>query len=113
MTGLVPAALLKGSQSMWLRERATRYDFARRSVSRFVPGERFEDALTAARRLHAHGTSAMFTHLGENLSRPGEAVAHHYLGVLDCVVLWASAHRFPSSRHSSDSISGQSCALRT
>ena len=39
--------LLAGSQSAWLREHATRYPFVRRSVSRFMPGERAEDAARA------------------------------------------------------------------
>jgi len=36
------------SQSRWLRERATRFGFVRRAVSRFMPGETVSDAISAA-----------------------------------------------------------------
>jgi proline dehydrogenase len=77
-------ALLAGSQSVWLRERAMRYRFVRRSVSRFMPGERMEDALEACRRLQAEGPGTIVTHLGENLTSAAEAesVTEHYGKVL-------------------------------
>lgn len=80
-------ALLAASTSTWLRERAMRQPFVRRSVSRFMPGERLEDALAAASVLEREGVRAIFTHLGENLTRVEEAAAvtQHYLGVLDAV----------------------------
>lgn len=73
--------LLAGSQSVWLRERAMRSRIVRRSVSRFMPGERFEDAVAAARILQAQGVPTIFTRLGENLSALAEAdeVTRHYL----------------------------------
>ena len=77
-------ALLAGSQSVWLRERATRYGFVRRSVSRFMPGEQVDDALEACRRLQAEGPGTIVTHLGENLTSAAEAqaVTGHYETVL-------------------------------
>src|SRR6266545_4981648 len=45
--GLLRRALLAGSQSRWLRERAMRRAFVRRAVSRFMPGEEASDALVA------------------------------------------------------------------
>jgi proline dehydrogenase len=83
--GLMRSALLAGSQSGWLRLHATRYPFVRRSVSRFMPGERLQDALEAARQLQARGASSILTCLGENVDDPGQAaaVARHYLEVLD------------------------------
>lgn len=85
MSDLLRATLIRASQSAWLRERATRYNFVRRSVSRFMPGEEFEDAMAAAQRLQARGESAIFTRLGENVSQPAESetVTRHYLDVLD------------------------------
>lgn len=85
--GLLRNLLLAGSQSTWLRERATRYGFVRRSVSRFMPGERIEDALAAARQLQAGGATIVFTRLGENVTSAAEAdeVTRHYLDVLDRV----------------------------
>ena len=61
-------ALLAGSTNPWLRDHATKYGFVRRSVSRFMPGERIEDALRAARELSADGITTILTHLGENLT---------------------------------------------
>lgn len=77
--------LLAGSQSVWLRERATRYRFVRRSVSRFMPGEKVEDALDATRQLAASNIGTILTRLGENITSGAEAdeVREHYLQVLD------------------------------
>src|SRR5947209_6084697 len=77
--------LLAASTNAWLRERATKASFVRRSVSAFMPGERVEDAVAAATRQQAQGFGTIFTRLGENLTRAEEAeeVTTHYLGVLD------------------------------
>jgi proline dehydrogenase len=81
---MLRSMLLAGSRNRWLREHAMRYPFVRRSVSRFMPGEKVEDALEAARVLQRNGMSMVFTHLGENVVSPGEAeaVTAHYLDVL-------------------------------
>jgi proline dehydrogenase len=82
--GLLRSALLAGSESRWLRERAMRRPFVRRAVSRFMPGEELDDALEAATRLRATGTGAVLTRLGENVADDAEAdaVAAHYLDLL-------------------------------
>ena len=79
--------LLAGSTNTWLREKATRTAFVRRSVSRFMPGERIEDALPAARELQPLGITTILTRLGENVTNAQEAeeVTTHYLDVLDRV----------------------------
>lgn len=76
--------LLAGSKSVWLRERATRYRFVRRAVSRFMPGETADDALACANKLEDQSIGAVFTYLGENVTDPAEArrVTEHYLNVL-------------------------------
>jgi proline dehydrogenase len=76
--------LLAGSQSRWLRERATRYGFVRRAVSRFMPGEEPEDALAAACELQKLRISTVFTRLGENITDERESirVADYYLDLL-------------------------------
>lgn len=81
---LMRSALLKASQSSWLRERAPRYRFTRRTVERFMPGESAEDALTAAQRLEQNGLATILSHLGENVADRAEAetVTQHYLEVL-------------------------------
>ena len=85
--GLMRSALLAGSQSAWLRAQATRRGFVRRSVSRFMPGERVEDALEAAAGLREQGISTILTRLGENLADAQEAdeVTDHYRRVFDAV----------------------------
>ena len=77
--------LLAGSTNPWLRDRATKTPFVMRSVARFMPGERLEDAIGAAVRLQASGIGAILTHLGENLASADDAeeVTRHYLDVLD------------------------------
>ena len=79
--------LLAASTNAWLRERATKTGFVMRSVSRFMPGERLDDALAAATRQRAQGIGAILTHLGENLTTAdeAEAVMRHYLEALDRV----------------------------
>lgn len=82
---LMRSVLLVCSQSVWLRERATRLGFVRRAVSRFMPGETADDALASASKLKEQCIGTVFTNLGENVTDPGEArrVAEHYLDVLD------------------------------
>src|SRR5213593_1781836 len=79
--------LLAMSTNRWLRERATKTAFVRRSVSTFMPGERLEDAMAAAAAQQSKGVRTIFTKLGENLTRVDEAedVTRHYLEVLDRV----------------------------
>ena len=80
-------ALLAMSTNAWLRERATRTAFVRRSVSAFMPGEELADAMAAATALETQGVHTILTKLGENLTRADEAeeVTRHYLDVLDAV----------------------------
>ena len=87
MPGMMRGALLWASQNNWLRRRATRYAFVRRSVKRFMPGEEISDALAAARGLEEQGLGTVFTHLGENVSTADEAesVTLHYIEALDRV----------------------------
>ena len=82
---LMRSTLLAASQSRWLRERATRQRFVRRAVTRFMPGEKLDDALEAAAQLRDRGLTSIVTFLGENVANEAEAsaVADHYLGVLD------------------------------
>src|SRR5687768_4626816 len=82
---LMRNALLAMSTNAWLRDRATKTGFVRRSVSRFMPGEHVDDALRAAMEQKRHGITTILTRLGENLTKVEEAedVTQHYLGVLD------------------------------
>jgi proline dehydrogenase len=84
------ALLLAGSQNRWLRERAPRYRFVRRTVERFIPGETLEAALQAGLILQHQGIGTVFTYLGENVTdtREAEAVAAHYVEVLTRIRDW-------------------------
>lgn len=83
--GVARTVLLKISDNQWLRANGTRLPFVRRAVSKFMPGESFDDMLTAARATAADGIRAVFTRLGENVKDLSEAdaVARHYLDVID------------------------------
>ena len=61
--------------------------FVMRSVSRFMPGERMDDALAATARLNRESIGTILTHLGENLATAAEAdeVTAHYLELLNRV----------------------------
>jgi len=88
--GVFRTLLLVGSQNQWLRERAPRYRFVRRTVERFIPGETLEAALEAGRALQEQGIGTVFTYLGENITdaREAEAVAAHYVEVLARIRAW-------------------------
>jgi len=79
--------LLAASTNPWLRDHAVKTAFVRRSVAAFMPGERLEDALAAARAQEHRGIGTIFTHLGENVSHADDAraVAAHYMTVMDQV----------------------------
>jgi|ERR1700674_327287 len=81
---LMRSLLLAASQNRWLRDHATHYRFVKSTVSRFMPGETFDDAMQAAQQLRGKQIGTVFTHLGENITDRAEAqeVADHYLGVL-------------------------------
>lgn len=82
--GPLRTLLLRAADSAWLERQCRRQAFARRAVRRFMPGERTEDALAAARELHGHGLGGVLSLLGENVDRREEAteVGRHYLGCL-------------------------------
>ena len=84
---LMRKALLAASTNVWMRERATKTAFVRRSVVKFMPGERIDDAIEAARALKPQGINTILTRLGENLTRIEEAkeVSDHYVKVIDLV----------------------------
>jgi proline dehydrogenase len=85
--GLMRSVLLATSENRWLQERAPRFRFVRRTVSRFMPGEDLEDALGAARELKEKSIATILTELGENVAEPAEAsaVRDHYLHALERV----------------------------
>ena len=79
--------LLAVSESPWLRTHAPRWWFVRKAATRFMPGDTFEEAFSAARVLHRHGIGVVFTRLGENVSSAADAdeVRRHYAEVLTTI----------------------------
>ncbi len=82
--GLARNALIAASQSRWLREHAMRWRFVRHASQRFLPGERYEDAMAAAGELAAMNISSMLSRVGENITEAteAEAVVEHYITVI-------------------------------
>ncbi len=82
---LARTALLKISDSHWMREHGVKAPFVRRAVATFMPGETAADMLAAASAQAAEGIGAVFTRLGENVNDLAEAqrVTDHYLTVID------------------------------
>lgn len=85
--GIGRSVALWAADNRWLRTHLPRYRFVRRSVARFLPGERLEDAMDAAADLETKGLTSAFTELGENVSTEAEAsaVSEHYLDAYDLV----------------------------
>ena len=83
--GVVRNALLIGSENAWLRRHLSNLPFVRRAVSRFMPGERLEDALAAAAELQRLGIGAVLTRLGENTTdvAAAEQTTRHYVTVAE------------------------------
>jgi proline dehydrogenase len=79
------APVLRLTQARWFRWLATRTPPGRALASRFVAGERLDDAIVAARSLAKDGIRAMLDHLGENVRAPEQAseAANAYVRALD------------------------------
>ena len=84
---LMRKAFLWASTNPWIRERAMKTAFVRRSVKKFMPGERVEDAISAAVSLKPTGITTIITHLGENITHleEADAVEAHYLNLLGLI----------------------------
>lgn len=61
------------SKAAWAQKLITNLGFAWRMASRFVAGERIEDAIRVIRELNAKGINATLDHLGEHTSTADEA----------------------------------------
>jgi len=76
--------LVKASENHWLREHGPHFRFVRLAASRFLPGEKVEDALATAESLAKSNITTLLTELGENVTErhEAEAVTAHYLDLL-------------------------------
>jgi len=54
------------SHATWARKMVTRWNFAWRAASRFIAGEKLEDAIRVVKELNAKGINATLDHLGEH-----------------------------------------------
>lgn len=84
---MLRAVLLWASQNRALARKLPNYPFARKAVTRFMPGEQVEDALRASEELRLQGISTVITRLGENITEisAAEDVTQHYLDVLQTI----------------------------
>jgi proline dehydrogenase len=61
------------SKAAWAQKLVTSWSFAWKAASRFIAGERDEDAIRVVRELNAKGINATLDHLGEHTSTTEEA----------------------------------------
>jgi proline dehydrogenase len=73
------------SKAQWAQKLVTGWSFAWKAASRFIAGEKIEDAIRAIRELNAKGINATLDQLGEHTSTPDEAsqATDGILAVLD------------------------------
>jgi len=72
-TNMLRSFLIYLSKADWAQRLVTRWKFAWRTASRFVAGEKIEDAIRVVRELNARGINATLDHLGEHTSTLDEA----------------------------------------
>jgi proline dehydrogenase len=70
---MLRSLLIYLSKAAWARSLVTRWKFAWRAASRFVAGEKLEDAIRAIQALNARGINATLDHLGEHTTTPDES----------------------------------------
>ncbi len=85
---MLRAVLLYLSQAAWARRIVTRWPLAWRVTSRFVAGERLEDAVEVVRSLNERGFVVTLDHLGEHTSSREEALqaTEDILQAIGCIV---------------------------
>jgi proline dehydrogenase len=72
------------SKADWARQMVTRWGFAQRAASRFVAGERLDQAIQAIQILNQKGINATLDHLGEHTNSP-EAAARATQAIQEAV----------------------------
>jgi len=75
------------SKAAWARRIVTGWAVAWKAASRFVAGEKMEDAIRVVKELNAKGIHATLDHLGENTTTPDEArkATQDILDVLEAI----------------------------
>jgi proline dehydrogenase len=84
---MLRSLLIYLSKAAWARRLITRWDFAWRTASRFVAGEKLKDAIAVVRALNAGNIAATLDHLGENTTNAAEAkrATEDILSVFDAI----------------------------
>jgi proline dehydrogenase len=79
--------LISLSKAAWARKLVTGWSFAWKAASRFVAGEKLEDAIQAVKGLNEKGIAATLDHLGEHTSNQQEAerAVQDVIEVIDCI----------------------------
>jgi proline dehydrogenase len=62
------------SQANWARQIITRWRISRKAASRFIAGEKLEDAFRVIKSLNEKSINATLDHLGEHTSNPEKAL---------------------------------------
>ncbi|KAF0152256.1 MAG: proline dehydrogenase [Ignavibacteria bacterium] len=77
--------LLWASENKLMRNKIPKLKFVKSAVQKFMPGEKPENALTAASHFDLLGIPSVVTRLGENITKieEGEEVCNHYLDLVD------------------------------
>jgi len=82
---MLKAIFLYLSRQKGIRDFMVNFGVTRRVVDRFVSGEELEDGLNTVKKVNSEGAIATLDHLGEEVSKAGEAIAatEVYLNALD------------------------------
>lgn len=70
---MLRSLLIYLSKAAWARSLVTNWQFAWRAASRFIAGEKLEDAIQAIQALNLRGINATLDHLGEHTNTPEDS----------------------------------------
>ena len=73
--GIARNVLLWASRNRWIENQFRQRQFAKKAVSRFMPGEDANSALAESKRLNDRGITTVLTYLGENVASIDDARA--------------------------------------
>ena len=84
---MLRSLLIYLSKAAWARKLVTSWKFAWQAASRFVAGEKLEDAIAVVKKLNEKGINATLDHLGEHTTNADEAcrATQDILKILDAI----------------------------
>ncbi len=79
--------LISLSKARWARTMVTSWPFAWKAASRFIAGEKLDDAIHTVKELNAKGITATLDHLGEHTTNQQEAdrAVRDVIEEIDCI----------------------------